>query len=393
LTALALGGVTHVTILAGMPVLLVGAALHFWSKGCLRQNRVVSKSGPYRFLRHPFYLANALIDAGIAVMSGSWALRALLPLWWLAAYIPVIRREERYLKATFADYEEYAKQVPALIPWRRPLKTASGVSLGTSGGNPESRIFWSESGHEPEIAPSWSQSGRDPQSGFSLSQSGRDPQTGLSLGQSGRDPQTGFSWGNPNIAGGEEIPRLVRILAYPLLFLVTTDFRACGWAFLGDGLGLAALTLFGTMHALAWQIERHQRKRRRILPPWLSHPAARVAVALSILALAHVLPTPVTPLDGALAPAGAGLLALAILVFFTSPVGAMVAECLVLVGAVTACRLLWLAAIPLLLYAAWILDTLLQREGRNAASSEGDHEDAAGPPLRHREECIPAETR
>ena len=78
-----------------MPIL--GVWLHTWAKGCLRQNRVVATIGPYRFVRHPFYLANALIDAGLVVMAGWWPLAVVLPLWWLAIYIPVIRGEERYL--------------------------------------------------------------------------------------------------------------------------------------------------------------------------------------------------------------------------------------------------------------------------------------------------------
>ena len=76
--------------------------LHTWAKGCLRQNRVVATIGPYRFVRHPFYLANALIDAGLVVMAGWWPLAVVLPLWWLAIYIPVIRGEERYLSREFS---------------------------------------------------------------------------------------------------------------------------------------------------------------------------------------------------------------------------------------------------------------------------------------------------
>ena len=150
-----------------MLCLILGAWLHTWAKGCLRQNRVVATIGPYRFVRHPFYLANALIDAGLVVMAGWWPLALALPLWWLAIYLPVIRGEERYLAEKFPDeYPEYKRRVPCLIPWRRPL-----------------------------------------------------PFTG-----------DGFRWSNPNIAGGEELPRLARILAYPLLFFVVAGLRRGGWS-------------------------------------------------------------------------------------------------------------------------------------------------------------------
>src|SRR5258708_54701 len=97
------------SILAGMPLLLLGVSLHTWAKGCLRQNRFVATIGPYRFVRHPFYLANALIDTGLVTMSGllahsaCWPLAIVLPVWWLAIYIPVIRGEERYLAEKFPD--------------------------------------------------------------------------------------------------------------------------------------------------------------------------------------------------------------------------------------------------------------------------------------------------
>ena len=69
------------SIVAGLPLLLAGVCLHTWAKGCLRQNRVVATIGPYRFVRHPFYLANALIDFALAVMAGWLPLVIVLPVW------------------------------------------------------------------------------------------------------------------------------------------------------------------------------------------------------------------------------------------------------------------------------------------------------------------------
>ena len=98
-----------------MPLIVLGTALHFWAKGCLRQNQVLALGGPYRFVRHPFYLANALIDAGVAVMSGWWLIQVVLPFWWLAVYLPVMRKEENYLAGVFGPaYEEYKRRTPRL---------------------------------------------------------------------------------------------------------------------------------------------------------------------------------------------------------------------------------------------------------------------------------------
>ena len=104
---------------AGTVVFLVGALLHFWSKGCLIRNQVVTQVGPYRLVRHPFYLANFIIDMGICLISGSPWVTALYPLAFLLIYIPVIRREEAYLRSQHGPaYDIYARDVPMLLPWK-----------------------------------------------------------------------------------------------------------------------------------------------------------------------------------------------------------------------------------------------------------------------------------
>jgi len=75
----------------GLAVFMVGCAFHFWSKGCLVRNWVVTTSGPYRLVRHPFYLANFLLDVGICIMSGNPCLLAGYVPLFLVAYIPVIQ--------------------------------------------------------------------------------------------------------------------------------------------------------------------------------------------------------------------------------------------------------------------------------------------------------------
>ena len=63
----------------------LGAALHLWSKGCLEQNRRLTRAGPYRFTRNPFYLANGLVDLGLCWVIGSpWLAMIYWPIWWLS---------------------------------------------------------------------------------------------------------------------------------------------------------------------------------------------------------------------------------------------------------------------------------------------------------------------
>jgi protein-S-isoprenylcysteine O-methyltransferase Ste14 len=204
LAALIRGLSSGAAILAGVPFILLGTALHFWAKGCLRQNRVLALGGPYRFVRHPFYLANALIDAGVAVMSGWWLIQVVLPFWWLAVYLPVMRKEENYLAGVFgAAYEEYKRRTPRLIPWRRPLPR---------GGE-------------------------------------------------------GFHWSNPNIATGDEIGRALRLLAYPLLFFVCMNLRNERLSSLAQPWNLSALGLLAVLHGLAWWARRPRVKAAADTPP------------------------------------------------------------------------------------------------------------------------------
>jgi hypothetical protein len=107
---------------AGMAIFAVGAALHFWSKGVLVRNWVLTTTGPYRAVRHPFYLANLIIDLGICLISGNlYLLAAYVPLY-LLTYIPTIRREEAFLRGTYGPtFDEYALRVPPILP-RNPAR-------------------------------------------------------------------------------------------------------------------------------------------------------------------------------------------------------------------------------------------------------------------------------
>jgi protein-S-isoprenylcysteine O-methyltransferase Ste14 len=74
-----------------------------------RGHHVVT-GGPYRFIRHPGYLAMALIMGFAALALGSWW--ALLP---AAGYALLVlnraAREDRFLQAELPGYADYAKRV------------------------------------------------------------------------------------------------------------------------------------------------------------------------------------------------------------------------------------------------------------------------------------------
>lgn len=73
-------------------------------------------SGPYRYTRHPMYLAKLVIAAGNFVISGS--------LWFVIVFIYLaletartIAREERDLAAHMKGYAEYRRRTTRLIPF------------------------------------------------------------------------------------------------------------------------------------------------------------------------------------------------------------------------------------------------------------------------------------
>ncbi len=79
-----------------------------------RDHRVVSK-GPYAHLRHPGYLGELLLVAGIPLSFGVVSALAIWPLWALLIWRR-IRLEERVLLDGLEGYAAYRQRVPGLWP-------------------------------------------------------------------------------------------------------------------------------------------------------------------------------------------------------------------------------------------------------------------------------------
>lgn len=109
----------------GAVLVVAGLAVRAWAAGHLRKENPLTVSGPYAHLRHPLYLGSGFILAGFAVASGRALLAALLALYFLLLFVPVMGREERERRAAAPElYAAYAAQVPAFLPRLRPA--ASG---------------------------------------------------------------------------------------------------------------------------------------------------------------------------------------------------------------------------------------------------------------------------
>lgn len=112
--------------LAGVLLISVATVLYLESLGCLGRNyspcfdshvpfELIS-SGPYRFTRHPMYLAKLMVVIGNFVLSGSlWFV--VMFLYLLAETIRTIIKEERYLVDSIPGYVKYKNRTTRMLPF------------------------------------------------------------------------------------------------------------------------------------------------------------------------------------------------------------------------------------------------------------------------------------
>jgi protein-S-isoprenylcysteine O-methyltransferase Ste14 len=108
---------TRTSLLWGALVAGLGEVIRVWAAGHVEKSREVTRSGPYRFTRHPLYLGSSVIGVGIALASASWLVAAVV-LGYLALTISAaIRAEEAHLRAKFGGaYDAYAARIaPPMI--------------------------------------------------------------------------------------------------------------------------------------------------------------------------------------------------------------------------------------------------------------------------------------
>jgi len=71
--------------------------------------------GPYRYSRHPYYVAETLIFASIAIASVSWVFLMLTVIMGIFHLIYAPAEEQYCLKRYGKDYKEYMKRTPRWI--------------------------------------------------------------------------------------------------------------------------------------------------------------------------------------------------------------------------------------------------------------------------------------
>lgn len=119
----------------GAVLIVPGLLIRALASGHVRKNEALATSGPYAYTRNPLYLGSLLIGVGFALASRSWWVGGVLVVMFFAIYMPVIRSEEKFLRQTFPEFEEYARRVPRMFP-------GIGRSSSSAGGRFSFDLYW-----------------------------------------------------------------------------------------------------------------------------------------------------------------------------------------------------------------------------------------------------------
>ncbi len=121
-------GLRIITIVLALLVSLCGLAVRAYTvsttpKGTSGRNtsgqvaKTLNTKGIYSIVRHPLYLGNYLIWAGVLLFTMNLYVFLIISLCYWLYYERIMFAEEAYLRSQFGDkFEEWASRVPAFIP-------------------------------------------------------------------------------------------------------------------------------------------------------------------------------------------------------------------------------------------------------------------------------------
>src|SRR6202163_986691 len=108
------------SLIFGALAMIPGLILRGLASGHVQKDKQLTTSGPYAYTRNPLYLRSLMLAAGFALAARSWWIVAVMLLMFAVIYVPVIAGEERYLRQTFPEYDDYARHVPRMLPRLTP---------------------------------------------------------------------------------------------------------------------------------------------------------------------------------------------------------------------------------------------------------------------------------
>ena len=133
---------TKLSVLCGLPFVILGQALRFWAAGCIgyyRGEHVDALSlttwGPYAFVRNPLYAGNALIGLGWSVMADPLVILVFVITFILLYTVLIVPHEESFLLEKFgAEYSRYKEKTGNFFPLSWPGDRIFGPF--------DSRVLW-----------------------------------------------------------------------------------------------------------------------------------------------------------------------------------------------------------------------------------------------------------
>lgn len=98
------------SLAAGVSVAAAGALLRVWAAGHLHKGAEITRSGPYRRMRHPLYWGSLLIGLGFALAAADALAAGLVVTYLVVTLLAAARLEEATLRDAFgAEYEAYLR--------------------------------------------------------------------------------------------------------------------------------------------------------------------------------------------------------------------------------------------------------------------------------------------
>jgi len=128
------------TVVVGGLIAIPGEMLRLWAAGHIEKGREITRSGPYRFVRHPLYLGSSIMAVGFAVAAGSGTVVILVVGYMGLTLLAAMQTEERALDQKFnGEYSAYregrAEPVVRRFSWQRVVanreyRAAAGLLIG-----------------------------------------------------------------------------------------------------------------------------------------------------------------------------------------------------------------------------------------------------------------------
>jgi protein-S-isoprenylcysteine O-methyltransferase Ste14 len=110
-------GVRPGWFIAGSALMFLGEIIQLSSYSVLVKRAELTTTGPYQFVRNPFYVGTILKDLGVCVISGNPFIMLAYVVFFLPVLFRRIEKEERFLRDKFGQqFEEYTQLVPRLLP-------------------------------------------------------------------------------------------------------------------------------------------------------------------------------------------------------------------------------------------------------------------------------------